>query len=151
MAPITVLVHGVLGRMGPARRSPPSAGSRDLEPVGGVNRGVTESSMALPDGSGDMPISSDLKDMIARRQPQVMVDFTNATGAMEGCRVAAAHGVNLVVGATGLSEANLKELDALAKRARDRGLRGPKLRPGSGAADTLGPRPGQALPLRPTL
>ena len=113
MAPITVLVHGVLGRMG---RETLAALCRepDLEPVGGVNRGVTESSMALPDGSGDMPISSDLGDMIARRQPQVMVDFTNATGAMEGCRVAAAHGVNLVVGATGLSEANLEELDALA-------------------------------------
>ena len=70
--------------------------------------------MALPDGSGDMPISPDLRDMIARCRPQVMVDFTNATGAMEGCRVAAAYGVNLVVGATGLAEANLEELDALA-------------------------------------
>ena len=42
------------------------------------------------------------------------MDFTNAGAAMEASRVAAAQGVNLVVGTTGLTEDNLKELDGLA-------------------------------------
>ena len=90
----------------------------DLEPTCGVDSGAAEGAIALPDGSGDMPISPDLSGIIARCRPQVMVDFTNAGAAMEASRVAAARGVNLVVGTTGLTEDNLKELDGLATSTR---------------------------------
>ena len=108
-----VLIHGVLGRMG---REVLNAVCRepDLEPTCGVDSEAAEGAIALPDGSGDMPISPDLSGIIARCRPQVMVDFTNAGAAMEASRVAAARGVNLVVGTTGLTEDNLKELDGLA-------------------------------------
>jgi 4-hydroxy-tetrahydrodipicolinate reductase len=108
-----VLIHGVLGRMG---REVLNAVCRepDLEPTCGVDSGAAEGAIALPDGSGDMPISPDLSGIIDRCRPQVMVDFTNAGAAMEASRVAAAQGVNLVVGTTGLTEDNLKELDGLA-------------------------------------
>ena len=108
-----VLIHGVLGRMG---REALNAVCRepDLEPACGVDSNATEGALALPDGSGDMPVSPDLSGIIARCRPEVMVDFTNAAASMEGCRVAAAQGVNLVVGTTGLTEDNLKELDELA-------------------------------------
>ena len=108
-----VLIHGALGRMG---REVVNAVCREpgLEPTCGVDSNAAEGAIPLPDGSGDMPVSPDLSGIIARFKPEVMVDFTNASAAMEGCRVAAAQGVNLVVGTTGLTEDNLKELDGLA-------------------------------------
>ena len=108
-----VLVNGVLGRMG---REVLNAVCRepDLEAACGVDVGAAAGVISLPDGSGDMPVSSDLGGMIDSCRPEVMVDFTNASASVEASRVAAARGVNLVVGTTGLSEDNLKELDGLA-------------------------------------
>ena len=111
---IKVLVHGVLGKMGTevlaaVCREP------DLEPTCGVDRDADDDYLSLPDGSGRIPISSDLEATIRMCRPQVMVDFTNAEASIAGCRVAAANGVNLVVGTTGLSEDTLRELDGLAQ------------------------------------
>jgi 4-hydroxy-tetrahydrodipicolinate reductase len=114
MAPITVLVHGVLGKMG---REVLAAVSRepDMEPIGGADKGATDDYLPLPDGSDRIPISSDLASILAAHKPDVMVDFTNAEASIAACRVAAANGVNLVVGTTGLSEATIQELDGLAR------------------------------------
>ncbi|MBI4282067.1 MAG: 4-hydroxy-tetrahydrodipicolinate reductase [Chloroflexi bacterium] len=86
-----------------------------LEPLCGVDKNATDEYLPLPDGSGRIPISSDLGRMIDIYRPQVMVDFTNADASIAACRVAAAKGVNLVVGTTGLTAANIKELDSLAR------------------------------------
>ncbi|MFH1559973.1 MAG: 4-hydroxy-tetrahydrodipicolinate reductase [Chloroflexota bacterium] len=111
---IKVLVHGVMGKMG---REVLAAVCRepDLEPTCGVDKDATDEYLPLPDGSGHIPISSDLESIIAVCRPQVMVDFTNADASIAGCRVAAASRVNLVVGTTGLTEATLKEMDELAQ------------------------------------
>ena len=87
----------------------------DLEPSGGVDKGATDDFLPLPNGSGRIPISSDLESILGTHKPDVMVDFTNAEASIAACRVAAAHGVNLVVGTTGLSEATIRELDGLAQ------------------------------------
>lgn len=115
MEAIKVLIHGVLGRMG---RDALNAVCQEqgLEPTCGVDKEVTEDYLSLPDGSGVIPISSDLEGIIARCRPHVMVDFTNAEASIKGSRVAASRGINLVVGTTGLSEDNLKELDGLARK-----------------------------------
>ncbi|MBF8266956.1 MAG: dihydrodipicolinate reductase [Dehalococcoidia bacterium] len=115
--PVKVLVHGVSGRMGgevlaALCREP------GLEPSCGVDAKVSGEYLSLPDGSGQIPISSDLEAIIARCRPQVMVDFTNAEASIRACRMAASRGVNLVVGTTGLTEANLQELDSLAREHR---------------------------------
>ncbi|MDA0987862.1 MAG: 4-hydroxy-tetrahydrodipicolinate reductase [Chloroflexi bacterium] len=114
MASITVLVHGVLGKMGQevlaaVCREP------DMEPLCGVDKGATDDHITLPDGSGRIPISSDMESILGTHKPNVMVDFTNAAASIAACRVAAANGVNIVVGTTGLSDATIKELDGLAK------------------------------------
>ena len=112
MDPIKVVVHGVLGKMG---REVLNAVTReaDLEPVGGADMSAERGSLPLPDGSGTIPISSSLQDVISTAD--VVVDFTNAEGAMSAMRTASAHKVNVVVGSTGLSDANIEEAETLAQ------------------------------------
>ena len=115
METIRVLIHGVQGRMGTEVLA---AVCREpgLEPACGVDQGVAEGTIPLPDGTGVLPVSPDLARSISSHTPQVMVDFTNAQAAMEGCRIAAAGGVSIVVGSTGLTDEHLRELDDLATR-----------------------------------
>jgi 4-hydroxy-tetrahydrodipicolinate reductase len=87
----------------------------DMDTTCGVDRDATDDYVSLPDGSGRIPVSSNLGAIIGGGKPQVMVDFTNAEASIAGCRVAAANGVNLVVGTTGLTENILWELDGLAR------------------------------------
>ena len=87
----------------------------DLEATCGVDRNAGVDYLSLPDDSGPIPISSDLGGIIGMCRPHVMVDFTNAEASISGCRVAAANGVNLVVGTTGITEDTLKELADLAQ------------------------------------
>ena len=115
MEPIKVAVHGVFGKMG---REVVGALCRasSLEPVGAVSRQATEDYLSLPDGSGLIPLSTDLAEIISRCRPQVVVDFTNAEAAAHAIRTAAPAGVNVVTGTTGFSEAALKEVEDLAQR-----------------------------------
>jgi len=87
----------------------------DLELIGGVDKNATDNYLPLADSSGRIPISSDMESLLGTHRPDVMVDFTNAEASIAACRVAAAHGINLVVGTTGLTEATIKELDGLAQ------------------------------------
>lgn len=115
MEPIKVAVHGAFGKMG---REVVSALCRapSLEPVGAVSRQAAEDYLSLPDGSGLIPLSTDLAEIISRCRPQVVVDFTNAEAALHAIRTAAPAGVNVVTGTTGLSEAALKEVEDLAQK-----------------------------------
>ncbi len=114
MKPVKVVVHGAAGRMG---QEITRALCRDPETkvVGGVDVKVTGNTLALPDGSGTVPFSSDLDSILASCQPDVMVDFTIARATMPAVRIAAKRGVNLVIGTTGLSPADVSEIERLAK------------------------------------
>ncbi len=114
MAAIRVVVHGVLGKMG---REVVAALSReaDIEPVGGVDKAARGDRFELPDGQGSIPLSSNLDHVLGLTKPQVMVDFSQAEATMAAAQVAASHGVNLVIGTTGLSEGNLQQLDRIAR------------------------------------
>ena len=74
-----------------------------------------DGSLPLPDGSGVIPYSSDLGALLAQCRPQVVVDFTNAQGALSAARTAAPQGVHLVIGSTGLEEAHLQEIETLCR------------------------------------
>jgi len=108
---IKVVVNGALGKMG---REIVNTLSREpgIQPVGAVELRVTENYLTLPDGS-KVPFSSDLEDILTRCQPQVLVDFTVAQATMPAVRTATKHGVNLVIGTTGLSAEDIKEIDRL--------------------------------------
>ena len=114
MASLKVAVNGATGRMGreviaTLCREP------DMEPVGAVCGRQRGASLDLPDGSGSIPLSTSLEEVLQAADPEILVDFTQAQVSMAAAPVAAKHGTHLVVGTTGLSDDDLKELDRLAR------------------------------------
>jgi 4-hydroxy-tetrahydrodipicolinate reductase len=83
--------------------------------VGGADLAAPADALALPDGSGSVPLSADLARILTDTRPDVMVDFTIASAAMPAVRVAAAAGVNLVVGTSGLTADDLDEIESLVR------------------------------------
>ena len=114
MAPIRVVVHGASGKMG---QEVVNALCREpgLQPVGAVELKVSDECLALPDGSGTVPLSSNLEYILSNCQPDVIIDFSIARAAMSAVRIAVKQGVNLVIGTTGLTAEELNEIDNLAK------------------------------------
>lgn len=111
---IRVIVQGALGKMGKETVNA-LCQEPETEVVGATELTVTADSLALPDGSGNIPISDDLGKLITDVKPDVLVDFTIASATMPAVRTATEKGVNLVIGTTGLSTDELDEIDHLAK------------------------------------
>ena len=114
MALIRVVVHGASGRMG---REVVNAVFREpaTQLVGAVDLTASEDFLTLPDGSDTVPFSSDLEYIFTNCQPDVLVDFTNAQATMPAVLTAVKHGVNLVIGTTGLTEEDINQIDGLSK------------------------------------
>jgi len=113
MKPIKVVIQGAKGRVGQVLvnalcREP------DVELVGAVELQVSGDRLPLPDGSGTIPFSSNLDYILTSCQPDVLVDFTIAQATMPAVRSAAEHGVNLVIGTSGLTDNEISEIDSLA-------------------------------------
>jgi len=85
-----------------------------MEVVGAVEREAVEDYLTLPNGSGTVPFSADLDHILTSCYPDVLVDFTVAQATMPAVRIATQHGVNLVIGTTGLTADDLAEIDRLA-------------------------------------
>jgi len=117
MEPIKVVVSGAGGRMGQeVVRAVGAEPATRL--VGAVELNASGDTLSLPDGSGAVPFSSDFNDILARCRPDVVVDFTVARAAMTNARACAARGVNMVIGTTGLSAEDVKEIEKLAGDAK---------------------------------
>ena len=115
MPPLRVVVHGATGRMGSetllALTSDP-----DLVPVGAVGRTDRGNEFPLPDGSGTIPYATSLDYLLARRQADVVVDFTNAQAAVAAAGVAGDRGAHLVTGSSGFSESDISKLRDASQR-----------------------------------
>src|SRR5438552_2935288 len=105
---IRVLVSGS-GKMG---REILAALARepDMEPVGVVDALAEGKSIALPDGSGELPLGQDPAALIAKTKPDVVVDFTNALWTPMLTPAALEAGVRPVIGTSGLSETFIRQL-----------------------------------------
>ena len=114
MASTRVAVCGATGRMGQEVVAALCRES-DMEAVGAVCSRQRGDSLPLPDGSGSIPLSTNLEEILKGTNPQVLVDFTRAEVTMATAPQAAAFGVHLVTGTTGLTEDNLGELDRIAR------------------------------------
>ena len=107
---IKVLVNGALGRMGHTVVQTVLA-QKDMELVGAVDaNGGTGKTV---EGT---PVEVNLSEALAAHKPQVVVDFTRPDCVMDNLRVILQAGVNAVVGTTGFTQENLKELDDLAQK-----------------------------------
>ena len=112
MASIRLVVNGATGKMG--METVTAIGREDdLKLVGATC--LRERGNSIPiSGGGEVPLSTNLGDLLAQTHPDVMVDFTNANTCMESVPIAAANSTNMVLGASGLTNDHLKQLDALA-------------------------------------
>ena len=125
--PIPVVVHGATGRMGMETVRAVSAAA-DIVLAGATCH--TPRGDVLDTPAGAVPLSTDLAALldavlpdVGRSDavqsdavpPSVMVEFTHAAACMEAAPLAAARGVNMVLGASGLDAAQLQTLDALSR------------------------------------
>ncbi len=113
MKPIRVVVQGASGKVGQVIVKA-LCHEPGVQVVGAVELRVSEDRLPLPDGSGAVPISSDLDYILTNCRPEVLVDFTIAQAIMPAVRLATEHGVNLVIGTSGLTADDLEEINHLA-------------------------------------
>ena len=113
MTPIKVAVHGVMGKMGQEVLKA-LCQEDDMVPVGGADLTATAESIELPNTSGFIPISTSLEQIVV--DAKVVVDFTNAQGALAAMRTAASRNVNIVIGSTGIEDQVLSVAENLAEK-----------------------------------
>lgn len=114
METIKVMVAGASGRMG-REVVKAVAGEANLQLVGGVDvHGVGEDLGKLA-GIGELGISiqPDLEEAVKIFKPQVLVDFTQPEAVRRNIKTAVEYGVRPVVGTTGLSDAEVREIREL--------------------------------------
>lgn len=116
MEPIRVVVHGALGRMG-REVAAALCGEPATLMVGAIDLDPPADTFDLPDGSRHVPLSGNIAATLDSVKPDVLVDFSIAPAAMPAARAAAAAGINLVTGTTGLQASDLDEIDRLFSEA----------------------------------
>ena len=114
MPPIKVVIHGAAGKVGQVLVDTFSREAA-VKLVGAVDVKAPADKIVLPDRS-TIPFSSNLEGILNSARPDVMVDFTVAAATMPAVRVATSYKINIVIGTTGLSAADVAEI---AKLARD--------------------------------
>ena len=114
MEQIKVVVYGALGRVG---QEVVKAVCQDPETVlvGAVDLKASADTLSLPDGSGSVPFSTDLGSILESCRPDVIVDFTAAGGTMPAVRICAERGVHMVIGATGHTAEDIREMERLVE------------------------------------
>jgi 4-hydroxy-tetrahydrodipicolinate reductase len=113
MERIKVLVHGAAGRVG-QEVVKAVVQDPDMRLVGAVDQKVTAKQLTLPDGT-NVPFSDNLGEMLDSARPDVVVDFTIARASMAALRTVAGKGINMVIGTTGFTAEELKEMGQLAE------------------------------------
>ena len=112
MPMIRVLVNGATGRMG-TETVAAVLREDDMVLVGAACHQDRGPSLTLPSG-GKAPLSTNLGQLFDETSPGVMVDFTTSATCMEAAVLAAGHSISMVLGASGLTDGHLKQLEILA-------------------------------------
>ncbi|NCC24873.1 MAG: 4-hydroxy-tetrahydrodipicolinate reductase [Deltaproteobacteria bacterium] len=110
MARIEVVVTGVKGRMGSTLSRLVQA-DPDLDLVGGVERQGNSGGL---EGLG-CPVAEDLAAVLAGPASPVVIDFTSPKASLANAAIVRKMKARAVIGTTGLSPAELRELQELAK------------------------------------
>ena len=113
---LKVLVNGADGRMG-SQVVKAVYDDKELELVGGVSISHVGEDAGVFAGLGTlgMPIRAGLGQALDDLKPDVVVDFTSPKAIFENAKTVIEHGVNMVVGTTGLTAEQRTELGKLAE------------------------------------
>jgi 4-hydroxy-tetrahydrodipicolinate reductase len=87
----------------------------DLELVGGADIKAAGDYLSVPSLPRKVPLVNNLISLIEMYHPDVVVDFTVSDAAMGSARLSLKNGSNIVMGTTGLSDKDLKEIASLAR------------------------------------
>jgi 4-hydroxy-tetrahydrodipicolinate reductase len=105
-----VAVAGAVGRMGAEVIRAVNAAD-DLEAVAGID--------VKPGAAGDgLPVFAGLRKAISQTRPQVLVDFTVAEAAFANAMAALELGVRPVIGTTGMSAEQLRQIETRAAETK---------------------------------
>ncbi|MEN6391497.1 MAG: 4-hydroxy-tetrahydrodipicolinate reductase [Syntrophomonas sp.] len=116
MEKIKVVVNGALGKMG-SETVKAVLNDPEMELVGMTDiraRGESIGCIMGSDNQQDMVVENDVEKLIELTQPDLIIDFTSPQSIFDNVRGFLKMGVSCVVGTTGLSDAELKQLDQLA-------------------------------------
>jgi 4-hydroxy-tetrahydrodipicolinate reductase len=122
--PIPVLVNGATGKMGREVIKAVS-NAEDLQLIGAIARNSAVQGQDIGELSGcgplEVPVTADLEGMLAfaaqEKEIPVMVDFTHPDVVYNNIRAAIAYGVRPVIGTTGLSAEQQRELTEFSEKA----------------------------------
>lgn len=111
MSPIKVVVNGALGKVG---REVVKAVSNDPGTIlaGAVDIKASDSAVPL-EGLKGAPLSADFEHVLDTTGPDVIVDFTLARASMPAIRTAVKKGIAMVIGTTGFTAEETKEIGQL--------------------------------------
>ncbi|MFM7457412.1 MAG: 4-hydroxy-tetrahydrodipicolinate reductase [bacterium] len=115
---IKVIVSGALGRMGSEAIRTFIEHKDEFELVAGTVRDTSNIDPKLLKNYEEMGvhITDDLTGLVQAAKGDVLVELTTPDSVFENSLLALKNGVRPVIGATGLSEEDLKELSLLAKK-----------------------------------
>lgn len=115
---IKVIVSGALGRMGSEAIRTFIEHKDEFELVAGTVRDTSNIDPKLLKNYEEMGvhITDDLTGLVQAAKADVLVELTTPDSVFENSLLALRNGVRPVIGATGLSEEDLKELSLLAKK-----------------------------------
>ncbi|MCD6310298.1 MAG: 4-hydroxy-tetrahydrodipicolinate reductase [Candidatus Eremiobacteraeota bacterium] len=114
---IRVLISGIAGRMGRVL-SRTIISRHDIILVAGFDINSVGIDIGILAGMGQygLSVSDDLRYLLEKYDPDVMVDFTRADAAYDNLKEALNFGVGCVVGTTGIPAEKLEELGELARQ-----------------------------------
>ena len=111
----TVIVNGACGRMGQAVLKAVQEAD-GLELVGAVDiKGGADTGSLVGLSANGILVETDLEALLARKKPEVMVDFTRPDVVFGNVMTALAHKTSPVVGTTGLSDEQKAEIAKAAE------------------------------------
>jgi len=123
-SPIPVVVNGACGKMGREVIKAVSQ-AEDMTLIGAIDRNPQYIGQDIGEVIGcgplEIPVLNDLQANLViatqERVQGVMVDFTHPNGVYDNVRSAIAYGVRPVVGTTGMTPAQIKDLADFAEKA----------------------------------
>jgi 4-hydroxy-tetrahydrodipicolinate reductase len=126
MAEMRVAVVGAAGRMGREVLKALS-GAPEFEIVAAVDRDqIGTNCRELIGSTGpDLQIEDKLGAALDRTKPDAIADFSNAAGATAHALSALSRGISPVIGATGLSDRDLRELASASRETKVPGIYAP--------------------------